>query len=66
MVDNRNFTYMIIRKNIVQNKIYWRCGMDRKTKCKARLIASGNKIISRSGEHNHPPTFNSADFEVKN
>ena len=52
MVDQRNFTYLLVRK--VGKKVNWRCRKHRKL-CKARATTRDNFIMNFFAEHNHDP-----------
>ena len=52
MVDQRNFTYLLVRK--VGKKVNWRCRKHRKL-CKAQATTRDNFIMNFFAEHNHDP-----------
>ena len=52
LVDQRNFTYLLVRK--VGKKVNWRCRKHRKL-CKARATTRDNFIMNFFADHNHDP-----------
>ncbi|XP_076252150.1 uncharacterized protein LOC143191191 isoform X24 [Rhynchophorus ferrugineus] len=49
--------------NLFQTKTHWICTSYRKTKCKARLVTSGNRLLSKN-THNHPD--NALHIDLRN
>ena len=47
--------YVYVKHRVVDPKVYWRCKLHDKKKCRANVKSLGNKIYARAFEHNHVP-----------
>ncbi len=63
LIDERKFTYIKNGRSKRSNHTYWKCQVYRTKGCPANLVSAGAKILSISGEHNHPVPRKWIDYE---
>ncbi|XP_050503655.1 uncharacterized protein LOC126882715 [Diabrotica virgifera virgifera] len=54
--DKPKFCYnnfLFIEDRSVDTKVYWKCDMSRKYKCRARVITVDGQVFSSNNDHNH-------------